>query len=78
MHNRVLPLVQAGNLARDLFRAARVRVDLMVSGRLRWRDAGATVPKRRGLAAFDFRDGTVLFTEEGTKKRASILLHVRS
>lgn len=52
----------------DLF----VVVHLMVSGRLRWRDAGATVPKRRGLAAFDFPVGTVLFTEEGTKKRASI------
>lgn len=52
----------------DLF----VVVHLMVSGRLRWRDPGATVPKKRGLAAFDFPDGTVLFTEEGTKKRASI------
>jgi formamidopyrimidine-DNA glycosylase len=52
----------------DLF----VVVHLMVSGRLRWRDPGATIPKRRGLAAFDFPDGTVLFTEEGTKKRASI------
>jgi formamidopyrimidine-DNA glycosylase len=57
-------------LEEDLF----IVVHLMVSGRLRWRDAGATVPKRRGLAAFDFRDGTVLFTEEGTKKRASIHL----
>jgi formamidopyrimidine-DNA glycosylase len=47
---------------------------LMIAGRLRWRDAGAAVPKRRGLAAFDFPVGTVLLTEEGTKKRAS--LHV--
>lgn len=52
----------------DLF----VVIHLMVSGRLRWRDRGATVPKKRGLAAFDFPSGTVLFTEEGTKKRASI------
>jgi formamidopyrimidine-DNA glycosylase len=52
----------------DLF----IVVHLMVSGRLRWRDAGVGVPKKRGLAAFDFPEGTVLFTEEGTKKRASI------
>ena len=49
-------------------------IHLMIAGRLRWREAGASLPRRRGLAAFDFRDGTVLFTEEGTKKRAS--LHV--
>ncbi|MEE9298079.1 MAG: DNA-formamidopyrimidine glycosylase family protein [Acidimicrobiia bacterium] len=47
-------------------------IHLMVAGRLRWRDRGAAVPKKRGLAAFDFPSGTVLFTEEGTKKRASI------
>ena len=52
----------------DLF----VVVHLMVSGRLRWRDAGVGIPKKRGLAAFDFPHGTVLFTEEGTKKRAAI------
>jgi formamidopyrimidine-DNA glycosylase len=47
---------------------------LMIAGRLRWRDRGVAVPKRRGLAAFDFPVGTLLMTEEGTKKRAS--LHV--
>ena len=47
-------------------------IHLMVAGRLRWRDHGAAVPKKRGLAAFDFPNGTMLFTEEGTKKRASI------
>ena len=47
---------------------------LMIAGRLRWRDAGAKLPGRRGLAAFDFEPGTVLFTEEGTKKRASLHL----
>jgi formamidopyrimidine-DNA glycosylase len=55
-------------LEADLF----VVIHLMVAGRLRWRDHGAAIPKRRGLAAFDFEQGTVLFTEEGTKKRASI------
>jgi len=47
---------------------------LMIAGRLRWRDPGVAIPKRRGLAAFDFAVGTLLLTEEGTKKRAS--LHV--
>lgn len=47
-------------------------VHLMVAGRLRWREPGTAVPKKRGLAAFDFAEGTVLFTEAGTKKRASI------
>ncbi len=56
------------DLEADLF----VVIHLMVAGRLRWRDHGAAIPKRRGLAAFDFEQGTVLFTEEGTKKRASI------
>lgn len=47
---------------------------LMIAGRLRWREAGAKVPRRLGLAAFDFAHGCVLLTEAGTKKRAS--LHV--
>ncbi len=47
-------------------------IHLMIAGRLRWRDPGAPIPKRRGLAAFDFPTGTLLFTEDGTKKRASI------
>jgi len=47
---------------------------LMVAGRLRWRRRGAVLPKRRGLAAFDFGPGTVLFTEEGSKHRAGIWL----
>jgi formamidopyrimidine-DNA glycosylase len=45
-------------------------IHLMVAGRLRWRDPGARTPGRRGLAALDFPGGTVLFTEEGTKRRA--------
>ncbi len=45
---------------------------LMIAGRLRWRHPGTPIPTRRGLAAFDFPTGTLLFTEEGTKKRASI------
>jgi formamidopyrimidine-DNA glycosylase len=47
---------------------------LMVAGRLRWHERGAKIPGRYGLAAFDWPSGTVLLTEAGTKKRAS--LHV--
>ena len=47
---------------------------LMIAGRLRWRDRGAAVPKRLGLAAFDFPAGTLLLTEAGTKKRAALHL----
>ncbi|MCE9594199.1 MAG: formamidopyrimidine-DNA glycosylase [Planctomycetes bacterium] len=47
-------------------------VHLMIAGRLRWRDRGAAVPKRLGLVAFDFDRGTLLLTEAGTKRRASL------
>jgi formamidopyrimidine-DNA glycosylase len=47
---------------------------LMIAGRLHWRPAGAKVSRPRGLAAFDFADGTLLWTEAGSQKRAS--LHV--
>jgi formamidopyrimidine-DNA glycosylase len=49
-------------------------IHLMISGRFRWRERGAAVPKKLGLAAFDFPNGTLLLTEASTKKRAS--LHV--
>jgi formamidopyrimidine-DNA glycosylase len=49
-------------------------VHLMISGRFRWRDRGVAIPKKLGLAAFDFSNGTLLLTEASTKKRAS--LHV--
>jgi formamidopyrimidine-DNA glycosylase len=49
-------------------------IHLMVAGRLRWRAPGYAIPKTRGLAAFDFPAGTVLFTEEGKTKRASLHL----
>jgi formamidopyrimidine-DNA glycosylase len=47
---------------------------LMVAGRLRWRPAGAAIPGRNGLAAFDFAPGTLLLTEASPKKRASLTL----
>ena len=47
---------------------------LMIAGRLRWRERGAKVPGKLGLAAFDFPTGTLLLTEASPKKRASLYL----
>jgi formamidopyrimidine-DNA glycosylase len=47
---------------------------LMVSGRLKWQAAGAKVPGKVGLAAFDFSSGTVILTEASSKKRASLVV----
>ncbi len=49
-------------------------IHLMIAGRLRWLDAGAKIPGKLGLAAFDFASGTLVLTEAGSKRRAS--LHV--
>ncbi len=49
-------------------------IHLMIAGRLQWRDTGAAVPKRVGLAAFDFSTGTLVLTEASKKKRASLRL----
>jgi formamidopyrimidine-DNA glycosylase len=51
-----------------------VVIHLMIAGRLKWRKPGAAPAKRGGLAAFDFASGTLLLTEAGTKRRASIHL----
>ncbi|HYK89385.1 MAG TPA: DNA-formamidopyrimidine glycosylase family protein [Acidobacteriota bacterium] len=47
---------------------------LMVAGRLHWRPPIAGIPGKIGLAAADFENGTLLVTEAGTKKRASLHL----
>jgi formamidopyrimidine-DNA glycosylase len=47
---------------------------LMIAGRLRWREAGAAIPGKVGLAAFDFAEGTLIVTEAGSRRQAS--LHV--
>jgi formamidopyrimidine-DNA glycosylase len=49
-------------------------IHLMIAGRLHWKPAGARVPGKIGLAAFDFSSGTLLLTEAGTKRRASLHL----
>ena len=47
---------------------------LMIAGRLHWRPPGAKLAGRQSLAAFDFPDGSLVLTEAGSKRRAS--LHV--
>jgi formamidopyrimidine-DNA glycosylase len=47
---------------------------LMIAGRLHWRTNGVTLKGRNNLAAFDFPNGSMVLTEAGTKRRAS--LHV--
>jgi formamidopyrimidine-DNA glycosylase len=49
-------------------------IHLMIAGRLGWRAPRAAIPRRLGLAAFDFSSGTLLLTEAGSKRRAA--LHV--
>ena len=58
-----------------------VVLHLMIAGRLQWRPFRQAVPKRVGLAAFDFEaasgegaSGTVILTEVSKKKRAALRL----
>ena len=72
---RVLALRRMGKrlvweLEGDLF----LVVHLMIAGRLRWGAPGAKAPGKIGLAAFDFDQGTLLLTEAGSKRRASLHL----
>jgi formamidopyrimidine-DNA glycosylase len=72
---RVLGLRRLGKrvvfeLEDDLF----LVIHLMIAGRFHWRPPGATPPRKTGLAAFDFASGSLLLTEAGSKRRAS--LHV--
>lgn len=72
---RVLDVCRLGKrivleLSGDLFWV----VHLMIAGRLRWGARGEKVPHRLGLAAFDFANGTLLLTEAGTTRRASLHL----
>jgi formamidopyrimidine-DNA glycosylase len=54
----------------DLF----IVLHLMIAGRLRWFEKGAKLPGRITLVVFEFPSGTLVFTEAGTKRRASIHL----
>lgn len=51
-----------------------VVLHLMVAGRLRWRERGAAIPGKVGLAALDFPTGTAILTEQGARRQASIHL----
>jgi formamidopyrimidine-DNA glycosylase len=75
----------AGKRVRDLRRLGKRLVfeledrlylvlHLMIAGRLHWKPHGAKLPGKIGLAAFDFSSGTLILTEAGTKKRASLYL----
>ncbi len=74
-NKRVLGLRRMGKrlileLEDDLF----LVIHLMIAGRFRWKERGAPITGKIGLAAFDFSNGTLLLTEASQKKRAA--LHV--
>jgi len=54
----------------DLF----IVIHLMIAGRLRWLQVGKAPPKNLGLAALEFATGTLVLTEAGTTRRASLSL----
>jgi formamidopyrimidine-DNA glycosylase len=56
----------------DLDGDLHIVIHLMIAGRFQWKPRGAAIPRRLGHAAFDFPNGTLLLTEAGTKKRASM------
>ena len=47
---------------------------LMIAGRFRWKPVGTSIPGKVGLLALDFENGTLILTEAGSKRQAS--LHV--
>ncbi len=72
-----------GRVVRELRRAGKriaigvegdlwLVLHLMIAGRLHWRPAGAKVTGRNQLAAFDFPNGSLVLTEAGSKRRASL------
>jgi formamidopyrimidine-DNA glycosylase len=54
----------------DLF----IVIHLMIAGRFKWLERGAKLPGKVGLAAFDFDHGSLILTEAGSKRRASLYL----
>jgi formamidopyrimidine-DNA glycosylase len=72
---RVLGIRRLGKrLVFDLESDLHLVLHLMIAGRLHWRPQGAKLAGRSALAAFDFAGGSLVLTEAGSKKRAS--LHV--
>jgi formamidopyrimidine-DNA glycosylase len=73
--NRVVALRRLGKrvvigLENDFF----VVIHLMIAGRLQWTEGSerGALPKKRGLARFDFTRGSLTLTEAGSKRRASL------
>jgi formamidopyrimidine-DNA glycosylase len=75
----------AGHIVRSLRRIGkRIAIEfdngywlvlhLMIAGRLHWRPLGAKLGGRNNLAAFDFPNGSLVLTEAGSKRRASLHL----
>jgi formamidopyrimidine-DNA glycosylase len=72
---RVIGLRRMGKrLVFDVEDDLHLVIHLMIAGRLRWKPRGAKPPGRIGLAALDFPTGTLLLTEAGSKRRASMHL----
>jgi formamidopyrimidine-DNA glycosylase len=70
---RVLDVTRLGKrivfaLEREVF----LVFHLMIAGRFRWKPPGSRIPGRMGLLALDFEQGTLLLTEAGTKRQASL------
>ena len=49
-------------------------IHLMIAGRFKFLDSGAKIPGKVGLAAFDFPEGSLVLTEAGSQRRASLYL----
>lgn len=47
-------------------------IHLMVAGRLRWAPPGKAIPKKTGLIAVDFEHGSLILTEQGSRRRAGV------
>jgi formamidopyrimidine-DNA glycosylase len=71
--NRVIGLRRLGKrIVWELEGDRFVVIHLMIAGRFRWKPAATPIPGKVGLAAFDFDNGTLLLTEAGSKRRASL------
>lgn len=58
----------------DLEGGLHLVIHLMIAGRLHWKEARPKIGSKLSLASFEFAHGALVFTEAGTKRRAS--LHV--
>ena len=72
---RVLALRRVGKrIAIGLEEDLWLVLHLMIAGRLHWRERGAKLARKNAPAAFDFTNGTLVLTEAGSQKRASLHL----